>query len=344
MRPKPDHQLRDYITDADAALESLDPAFSPEDTSIFIEHKPLEIDPVQKQLALVDAQVSVLTKESRQAQWDADKLALARDLAQIGSLYKQHEKNEKGKRLERIGHIRSQNTIGAAIISEYMDNNMAVHCGIVKDQTNVANRVWCLDKNLNTNSMPNLESWWMFAIFMMYLVVFSQPAIMFDAVWLPVTLKLINLHICSESCLSLAPPLAVSPAVPRHASGGLVWSDEVWKNGKLWNWWFQWHHQQHPPLPLQGLYCNGDCAIPGVGKAAGLPWAAQDWWAWVQRPSLLMLMLNWTFKSHISLIHLFLSNSYHPSFLSLGFASIHDKSPAGLGKQSLMPRTSTASI
>ena len=53
-----------------------------EDTSIFIEHKPIEIDPVQKQLALVDAQVSVLTKGSRQAQWDADKLALARDLAQ----------------------------------------------------------------------------------------------------------------------------------------------------------------------------------------------------------------------------------------------------------------------
>ena len=100
---------------------------------------------MQQQMALVDAQVSVLTKESRQAQWDADKLALARDLAQVGTLYKQHEKNEKGKRLERISHLRSQNTIGAAIVSEFMDNNMAVRSGVIKDQTNVADRVWCLE-------------------------------------------------------------------------------------------------------------------------------------------------------------------------------------------------------
>ena len=139
--------LRDYNSDADSALSALDPQFSFEDTSLFKEHKPVEKDPVKERMATVDAQVSVLTQESRKAQFDADCLALARDLAQVGSMCKVMEKSERAKHQEKVLHIRNQNKIGASIVNEFMMNNLSVHAGVVRDQTNVISRVWFMNKN-----------------------------------------------------------------------------------------------------------------------------------------------------------------------------------------------------
>lgn len=118
----------------------MDPQFDPEETGMFKEHKPKEVDMVKQQVAACDAQMSVLDRDARKAQYDADCLALARDLAQVGSIYQQLEKNERGRRHERITHMRNQNVIGAAIINEFMMNNLSVHCGVVKDQLNIVTK------------------------------------------------------------------------------------------------------------------------------------------------------------------------------------------------------------
>lgn len=130
-------QLRDYMSDAETALEVLDPQFNPEETTMFKEHKPEEVDAVKEQVAQCDAQVSVLNQDARKAQFEADCLALARDLAQVASLYKVIEKGERGRRQEKLAHLRAQNVIGAAIVNDYMLQNLAVHSGVIKDQMNV---------------------------------------------------------------------------------------------------------------------------------------------------------------------------------------------------------------
>ena len=139
--------LRDYNSDAENALSALDPQFNFEDTSMFKEHKPADKDPIKEKMATVDAQVSVLTQESRKAQFEADCLALARDLAQVGSMCKVMEKSERAKHQEKVLHMRNQNKIGAAVVSEFMMNNLSVHAGVVRDQTNVISRVRFMDKN-----------------------------------------------------------------------------------------------------------------------------------------------------------------------------------------------------
>lgn len=124
------------MADAESALATLDPQFNPEETALFKEHKPAEVDHLKKQVALADDQVTVLTKESKKAQFEADCLALARDLAQVSSMYKLIEKGERGKRQEKIAHLRSQNVIGASIVSDYMLSNLAIQSGVVKEQLN----------------------------------------------------------------------------------------------------------------------------------------------------------------------------------------------------------------
>ncbi|CAK9065321.1 unnamed protein product [Durusdinium trenchii] len=103
----------DYMSDAETALEVLDPQFNPEETTMFKEHKPEEVDAVKEQVAQCDAQVSVLNQDARKAQFEADCLALARDLAQVASLYKVIEKGERGRRSDKD---REQNTFNGCQI------------------------------------------------------------------------------------------------------------------------------------------------------------------------------------------------------------------------------------
>ena len=90
----------------------------------------------------MDAQVQSLAADTRRSQFDADCLALARDVAQIANAYREVEKTEHVIRTERIAHLRGQNCIGAAIVAEHMANNMAVHAGPCKDQIALAERAW----------------------------------------------------------------------------------------------------------------------------------------------------------------------------------------------------------
>ena len=80
--------------------------------------------------------------DARKAQFEADTLALARDIAQIGAIYKEVTKSENARRLEKVVHLRAQNVIGASIVSDFMANNLAVVSGVIKDQMASIDRVW----------------------------------------------------------------------------------------------------------------------------------------------------------------------------------------------------------
>lgn len=121
----------------------MDDSFQVEQTSLWMEYAPTETEPktIQTTVESVDQQVQALTADARKAQFEADCLALARDLAQVGQLFKEQAKSDQAARVERVTHLRGQNCIGAALVAEHMSANMAVHAGPSKDQVSVAERV-----------------------------------------------------------------------------------------------------------------------------------------------------------------------------------------------------------
>ena len=88
-----------------------------------------------------DEDISKLNADARKVQYDADCLALARDLAQVANLYKEIMKSQQAERQERIVHLRGQNLIGASLVSDFMSNNLAIHSGNPKELISLAERV-----------------------------------------------------------------------------------------------------------------------------------------------------------------------------------------------------------
>ena len=131
---------RDYNSDADKFLTCMDPEFQVTDTQMWADYKTEDEDNTDMQVRDADQRVSALNQDARKAQYEADTLALARDLAQVGAVYKQVVKSENAARCERILHLRSQNTIGAALVQEWMCQNCAFLGGNMKEQ------VACLEK------------------------------------------------------------------------------------------------------------------------------------------------------------------------------------------------------
>eukprot|EP00435_Cladocopium_sp_Y103_P067720 s619_g30.t1 len=131
----------DYTADADSALGCLDQSFRPEETTIYKEHMPEQMDQVAEQLKTVDSKVSSFNQEARLAMYQADTLSLAHDLAQIGNVYSAIAKSEHARKTEKVLHLKSQNTIGAAIVAEFMASNMSIGSGVLRDQISLAERV-----------------------------------------------------------------------------------------------------------------------------------------------------------------------------------------------------------
>ncbi|CAK9074968.1 Uncharacterized protein SCF082_LOCUS36423 [Durusdinium trenchii] len=144
----------DYNAEAESFLSTLDSSFTMEQTSLYTEHAPKRVDRTKERVDKADEGIQTLTAEARKAQYDADQLALARDIAQIGTLYREVAKTESAARTARITHLRGQNCIGAALVSEFMNSNMSVHAGTCREQISLAERflarfhqcpvvVWC---------------------------------------------------------------------------------------------------------------------------------------------------------------------------------------------------------
>ena len=133
-------QVRGFTTEADTFVKTLDPQFKIEETIMFTEVAPKKIDTTKEKVEQADQKLQALSAESRKAQFQADSLALARDLAQVGNVYRDVVKSENSIRQERIMHLRGQNCIGAALVADYMSLNMAVRAGSLKEQISLADR------------------------------------------------------------------------------------------------------------------------------------------------------------------------------------------------------------
>lgn len=138
--------LRDFHSDADSSIGCMEPSWTPQSTSLYQELMPVLEDKSKTKFDKADAQVTALAADARKAQYEADTLALARDVAQIGQLHRQVLKTESAARTELVLHLRSQNTIGASLVSDWMMNNMAVQSGLAKEMVSALDRVWVLLK------------------------------------------------------------------------------------------------------------------------------------------------------------------------------------------------------
>lgn len=149
------NHLRDFNTDLDTFLTALDPAFSVQETTMYQEHieSVKEEDTPNQVTSMVDEKVSQLAADARRAQYDADSLALARDVAQVSNIHKALCKSEQAARNERLSHFRAQNTIGAALVAEFMAGNMSVHSGTSKEMLGVIERVHGLPNSCSNVSM-----------------------------------------------------------------------------------------------------------------------------------------------------------------------------------------------
>ena len=127
-------RLRDYREEMDSLLACLEGSFEASSTAMYSEQLPEEDSSMGKRVAEVDQKIASVADEARKAQYEADTLALARDVAQIGQIFREVQKSDQARRTEKILHSRNQNTIGAAIVSEWMASHCHVMSGVVKEQ------------------------------------------------------------------------------------------------------------------------------------------------------------------------------------------------------------------
>ena len=111
-----------------------------EDSAIYVDHKPAEAD-TSARMREADEKVSLLNQDARRAQYEADTLSLARDIAQVGNLFRQVSKTEHAIRTEKILHLRNQNVIGASLVADWMANHMHVQGGNMKEQAAMLEKV-----------------------------------------------------------------------------------------------------------------------------------------------------------------------------------------------------------
>ena len=134
------HALRDFNAEVDNLLTCLDPNFQIEQMSLWVENAPKVEEQLVAHMAMTDEKVSALQLESRKSQFQSDQLTLARDVAQLGCLWKAVAKSEAASRTEQVLHLKHQNSIGAGIVSQFMEMNLAVHSGSVKEQLAIIDR------------------------------------------------------------------------------------------------------------------------------------------------------------------------------------------------------------
>ena len=119
----------------------LDSAFTPASCTLYSDHVPTPVAVTDtSKITQADAQVAERTKDARKAQWEADTLSLARDVAMLGSLFKEVTKTESSKRAEKVLHLKNQNTIGLALVGDFMHASMSIQSAQPKEQISVMDR------------------------------------------------------------------------------------------------------------------------------------------------------------------------------------------------------------
>lgn len=116
---------RDFHEDLKVFNEVRDPRFNVEQSKMWIENMPTSSKPLgESQLQLADGKINQLVVNQTKLQFEADALSLARDASQLANLYNAEMQSERSTRMARIMHLKQENQIGSAIVT----NHMATYC------------------------------------------------------------------------------------------------------------------------------------------------------------------------------------------------------------------------
>eukprot|EP00435_Cladocopium_sp_Y103_P025652 s2929_g6.t1 len=111
---------KDYHEELKGALMVMDPAFRLEDLNMWKENIPNASTLSDGQLCKADDKIDELILSQNKLSFEADALALARDAAQLATLYREEQKTDRGARLAKVLHLKQQNQIGSSLTMDFM--------------------------------------------------------------------------------------------------------------------------------------------------------------------------------------------------------------------------------
>ena len=139
---------RDYNNELNEILDLKDPSFKALHSQLWQEHAP-DIKEEIKAFSSIDSKINELGKEAREAAYQRDRVLLAKDLANVGRLYQLVVKNQRASKMNKILHCKAQNTIGASIVSNWMQENCQFRCGKPGDLDFAVDKDWLVACNLS---------------------------------------------------------------------------------------------------------------------------------------------------------------------------------------------------
>ena len=112
--------LRDYHEDMKPVVEGRDHLFKPEHMSMWQENLgSSKVIADSSDLGEADGKIEALQLQQSKMQYEADALALARDAAQLASLYQQEMKSDRSMRLAKVMHLKQENSIGSGLVLQH---------------------------------------------------------------------------------------------------------------------------------------------------------------------------------------------------------------------------------
>ena len=115
---------RDYNSELTEVLTLKDVGFQPHQLQLWCENVLKKSQPLETGFETMDSQINQLDKDAREAAFLQDTLKLARDCGQLAQLYKAETQHDRAVRLQKVTHLKTQNTVGASFIQHYMTLNV----------------------------------------------------------------------------------------------------------------------------------------------------------------------------------------------------------------------------
>ena len=136
--------LRDYHDELKPMVDIMDPAFKPQDLSIWTENLPTIANQGTNstdQLVATDKIIDSMAANTAKLQFEADSLSIARDAAQLARLYGEVCKSSRALRLMKVHHLRQENQIGSSLVAAHMEKACKFIAGPVAELTSEAFKV-----------------------------------------------------------------------------------------------------------------------------------------------------------------------------------------------------------
>lgn len=154
---------RDYHEELKGALMVMDPAFQLSDLNMWKENIPNSQQMSDGELCKADDKIDELMLSQNKLSFDADALALARDAAQLATLYREEQKTDRSARLAKVLHLKQQNQIGSTLTMDFMRKRCYHVAGPVQDLSNALDKVEGLKHECfpcSSPILPILQSIW----------------------------------------------------------------------------------------------------------------------------------------------------------------------------------------